>query len=95
MLSDIGFKCKVLARCDNQSAIIMFKDRSTGRAKHIDTRACFILDSIAKEQVEIKYISSEDQAADGLTKCTKVAQVDKVRAQLLGNQNLALHERGC
>ncbi|KAK2980783.1 hypothetical protein RJ640_009568 [Escallonia rubra] len=54
---------------DNKSAIALakipvFHDRS----KHIDTRYHFIHESIAKKQVQVKFVKSEDQVADIFTK---------------------------
>ncbi|KAH9669584.1 hypothetical protein KPL70_021844 [Citrus sinensis] len=67
---------------DNKSAIalsknLVFHDRS----KHIDTRYHFIRECIARKEVQIKYVKSQDQAANIFTKPLK--QEDFVRFRSL------------
>jgi hypothetical protein len=55
--------------CDNQSTIAMSKNPvQHGRTKHIDIRVHFIGDLVADQQVELKYVNTEEQVADILTK---------------------------
>ncbi|KAK2989293.1 hypothetical protein RJ640_027330 [Escallonia rubra] len=54
---------------DNKSAITLAKNPVFhDRSKHIDTRYHFIRESIAKKQVQVKFVKSEDQDADIFTK---------------------------
>ncbi|KAK2979862.1 hypothetical protein RJ640_002775 [Escallonia rubra] len=54
---------------DNKSAIALAKNPVFhDRSKHIDTRYHFIRESIAKKQVQVKFVKSEDQDADIFTK---------------------------
>ena len=54
---------------DNQPAIDLTKrPLSDGRTKHIDIRWCYIQQQINKGAIKVSWISTNDQAADGLTK---------------------------
>jgi hypothetical protein len=54
---------------DNQPAIDLTKrPLSDGRTKHIDIRCCYIQQQVNKGAVKVSWISTNDQAADGLTK---------------------------
>jgi hypothetical protein len=54
---------------DNQPAIDLTKrPLSDGRTKHIDIRWCYIQQQVNKGAVKVSWISTNDQAADGLTK---------------------------
>ena len=66
---------------DNKLAIalsknLVFHDRS----KHIDTRYHFIRECIVRKQVQIKYVKSQDQAADIFTKSFKKEDFVKFRS---------------
>ena len=72
---------------DNKSAIALAKNPVFhGRSKHIDTRFHYIRDCITKKEVELKYIKSQDQAADIFTKPLKLETFIKMRS-LLGVTN--------
>jgi len=72
---------------DNKSAIALAKNPVFHeRSKHIDTRFHFIQDCIMKKEVELKYIKSQDQAADIFTKPLKLETFIKMRS-LLGVTN--------
>ncbi|KAH9648545.1 hypothetical protein KPL70_025633 [Citrus sinensis] len=67
---------------DNKSAIALSKNPVFhDRSKHIDTRYHFIRECIARKEVQIKYVKSQDQAADIFTKPLK--QEDFVRFRSL------------
>ncbi|KAH9687903.1 hypothetical protein KPL70_014941 [Citrus sinensis] len=67
---------------DNKSAIALSKNPVFhDRSKHIDTRYHFIRECIARKEVQIKYVKSQDQAADIFTKPLK--QEDFVRFKSL------------
>ena len=54
---------------DNQSAIALSKNHSNStRSKHIDVRNYFCREQAAIGHILIKYIQTNDQVADGLTK---------------------------
>ncbi|KAK2973657.1 hypothetical protein RJ640_017029 [Escallonia rubra] len=68
---------------DNKSAIAFAKNSSFhDRSKHIDTRYHFIHESIAKKEVQVKFVKSEDQVADIFTKPLNREVFDKLRSRL-------------
>lgn len=69
LASDFDINCKPLLLCDNQSAISMSKTfENSKRVKHIDIRNHFLRNLIQDEKLEIKYVKSDDNIADMLTK---------------------------
>ncbi|KAK2993848.1 hypothetical protein RJ640_027325 [Escallonia rubra] len=68
---------------DNKSAIALAKNPVFhDRSKHIDTQYHFIRESIAKKQVQVKYVKSEDQDADIFTKPLNREVFEKLRNRL-------------
>ena len=54
---------------DNQGCLSFAKaERASGRVKHIDTKSHFIRELCERSVVELKYCSSSEMIADGLTK---------------------------
>ena len=61
--------------CDNQGAIALAKNpQFHARTKHIDIQHHFVREKINEGAVQLEYIETEGQVADGLTKA-----LDKVR----------------
>ena len=59
----------VVLHCDNQGAIALAKnDQFHARTKHIDIREKWVREAVAAGQVELQYIPTDSQLADGLTK---------------------------
>ena len=55
--------------CDNQAAINLAKNQQYhARSKHIDIQHKFVNEKVADGLVELRYIPTSDQVADGLTK---------------------------
>jgi hypothetical protein len=55
--------------CDNQAALFALKEGAVSdRSKHIDLKYHYVRDLHAKGSVKFKYVRSEDNAADILTK---------------------------
>lgn len=55
--------------CDNQGAIALAKDpRFHPRTKHIGVQHHWIREKIADKEIELEYVSTTKQVADGLTK---------------------------
>ncbi|OIT04124.1 retrovirus-related pol polyprotein from transposon tnt 1-94, partial [Nicotiana attenuata] len=68
---------------DNKSAQALAKNPVYhDRSKHIDTRYHFIRESIAKKEVELKYVKSHDQVADIFTKPLKFEDFQRLRSRL-------------
>ena len=68
---------------DNKSALalaknLVFHDRS----KHIDTRYHFIRECIARKEVQLEFVKSQDQVADIFTKPLKHNTFYKLQALL-------------
>ncbi len=69
-LGEIGFQqSRVHWFCDNQSTIIAAKTSGfNGRTRHVDTKLKFTRQEHELGNVELLYIPTDDQVADGLTK---------------------------
>ena len=68
---------------DNVGAIFLSQNRQVGqRTKHIDVREHFIRRLVENDQVEVKFVKSEDNHADILTKNVKQELFDKHSAQI-------------
>ena len=69
---------------DNQSTIKVCQNPEFhGRIKHIEIKYHFIRDQVKKKNFEIRYISSQNQQADMLTKPLNGVQLSKL-SYLLG-----------
>lgn len=73
--------------CDNKSTISMTKNSTFhNRIKHIDIRHYFILEIVAKEEIFVKYCTTDEQVADALTKSLSKEKFNYSRI-LLGVRN--------
>lgn len=70
LLTDFSYEnvCPVNIFCDNQSAIINANSDTIKRLKHIDIRYHFVKDLVKDNKICIKYIKTNEQPADMLTK---------------------------
>lgn len=70
LLSDFTCEniCPVNIFCDNQSAIINANSDIIKRLKHIDIRYHFVKDLVKENKICIKYVKTDEQPADILTK---------------------------
>lgn len=57
--------------CDNQSAMVIANTNTVKRLKHIDIKYHFIRELIEKQKNCLKYVKTEEQIADMLTKALK------------------------
>ena len=72
---------------DNKSAMELAKNPVFhNRSKHIDTRYHYIRECIARKEVQVEYVKSQDQIADIFTKPLKHEDFTKLRS-LLGMTN--------
>jgi len=70
---------------DNQGAIFLANNKTTGQqTKHIDVRYHFICELIDNGELEIKYIRSEENRADLLTKNLGEEKLTKFGKMILG-----------
>uniref|UniRef100_A0A2N9GX95 Uncharacterized protein n=1 Tax=Fagus sylvatica TaxID=28930 RepID=A0A2N9GX95_FAGSY len=68
---------------DNKSALALAKNPVFhDRSKHIDTRYHFIRECIARKEVQLEFVKSQDQVADIFTKPLKYDTFYKLRALL-------------
>lgn len=67
---------------DNQSTIKIANTFETKRCKHIDVKFHFIKDLVNSKRVEIKYISTNEQIADILTKAMAESKLNLFREGL-------------
>jgi hypothetical protein len=52
------------------------------RTKHIDTDFHFVRERVAKNKLDIRFISSKDQIVDGSTKVIPVKNLDDFKSNL-------------
>jgi len=66
--------------CDNQGAIALAKNpQFHARTKHIDIQHHFVRDKVTEGAVELQYIGTESQVADGLTKALDKIKFERFR----------------
>lgn len=69
LCSEFNNECCAELCIDNQSAIQMISNyENSKRSKHIDIKVHFIRDVAAKKMISLKYVTSEDNVADIMTK---------------------------
>ena len=69
--------------CDNKSTISMTKNPVFhGRTKYIELRYHFIRDQVITSTIEVKFCSTKDQVADGLTKALSYASFMKFQGNV-------------
>lgn len=74
---------------DNKSALDLAKNAVFhGRSKHIHVRYHFVRECVERGDIILKYVSSENQKADILTKALVTAKFEQMR-NLLGIKNLS------
>ncbi|XP_074377259.1 secreted RxLR effector protein 161-like [Apium graveolens] len=81
----------VIIYVDNMSAIDLAKNPVfQGRSKHIDIRYHFIRECVERGEIKVKYVITNEQRADVLTKAMETVKFEYMRA-LLGIQCLLKH----
>ena len=69
--------------CDNLGATYLSTNPVFhARTKHIEIDYHFVRERVASKNLEIKFISSKDQVADGFTKVLPVRELDKFKSNL-------------
>lgn len=86
VLYELGIKLNQPTKIfeDNQGAIFMSKNPETKRTKHMDVKYNFIRECVEKGNIELQYISTQDQLADIMTKQIPKDQFQKLRDIILG-----------
>ena len=71
--------------CDNQGAIALAKNPvNHKRSKHIDIKYHFVRDEIIMKRLCVKYISTEENVADILTKPVSSKRLNKFQSVVMG-----------
>jgi hypothetical protein len=66
--------------CDNQSAIAMTdKQNFSNKTKHVDVKFHFVRDMVKKEELELKYIATDVNIADLMTKPLGRVKMEQLR----------------
>ena len=81
----------IMLKCtDNKSAQALAKNPVFhDRSKHIDTRYHFIRDCIAKKEVKLEYVKTQDQIADIFTKPLKFEVFRRLRNSIGTKKKIA------
>ena len=69
LLQQLGFKTsKPITLYEDNKAAILFVDHPSDhrRSKHIDTRRYFVREAVTNGEIELVYVNTEDQLADGI-----------------------------
>lgn len=70
--------------CDNESAMTIAENENiTSRSKHIDIRYHFIKDHISSGDITLKWVSTDEQDADLLTKRMSTKRFEKFREKMM------------
>jgi transposase InsO family protein len=88
VLGDMGIPTATTTlHIDNQAAIALSKDTANnGKAKHYSTRVEFIRDEVKKKNIQPQYISTDNNAADLLTKGLGKNKTQRFVQELLGGK---------
>jgi hypothetical protein len=82
IMDELGMKLvkPITIGCDNQSCIRMATNPVLHeRTKHIEAQCHFIRDNIKKNRIELKYVRSQQQYADILTKALARPRFEELR----------------
>jgi histone deacetylase 1/2 len=91
LLAELGVRLRVAPRlwCDNLGATYLFANPVFhARAKHIEIDFHFVRERVARKQLEIRFIPSKDQLADGFTKALPTYKFEEFKSNLNLRQSL-------
>jgi histone deacetylase 1/2 len=84
-MKEIGIVCPPMARlwCDNIGAKYLSANSVFhARTKHIEVDYHFVRERVANKLLQIEYIPTGDQVADGFTKALSVRQLENLKNNL-------------
>jgi len=67
---------------DNQSTIAVASNTKSRRGKSIDIRYHSVREAVEKGEIQLKYIRSQDNIADILTKALGATALDSIRKKI-------------
>jgi hypothetical protein len=76
LLEELGFHMpKPIKTYKDYKAAILFSDHPGDhrRSKHIDTWRYFVREAVTNGEIQLVYVNTEDQLADGMTKALQPA----------------------
>lgn len=74
---------RIQVKCDNQSAICIARNQGYNpRTKHLDIRYHFVKDVLEQGIVELGYINTKEQPADGFTKALASQKLEEFKSLL-------------
>jgi len=85
LLGELGIKLKVKPRlwCDNLGATYLAANLVFhARTKHIEIDFHFVRERVARRQLEIRFVPTEDQVADGFTKALPQRKFEEFKNNL-------------
>jgi hypothetical protein len=85
LLTELGISHNPMARlwCDNISATYLSVNPVFhARTKHIEINFHFVRERVAQKLLEVRFISTDDQVADGFTKSLPRAKLKEFRNNL-------------
>lgn len=85
-----GYSEKMMLYCDNQSAIHLMTEHTagtSGKTKHIDVQYHFVQNRFQRGDIDVKYISTEEQKADIFTKAMPGPAFKNAVANVLGRSS--------
>lgn len=72
--------------CDNLGATYLFANLVFhARTKHIEIDFHFVREQVMKKQLQVKFISTHDQIADGFTKTLPVGKLQEFKSNINSN----------
>jgi hypothetical protein len=85
VFTELGVKFRRLSHlwCDNLGATYLSANLVfNARAKHIEIDFHFVRERVAKRKIEVQFIASNDQVADGFTKALPTHKLDVFKSNL-------------
>jgi hypothetical protein len=85
LLTELGVRFQRLSQlwCDNLGATYLSANPAFhARAKHLEIDFHFVRERVAKRQLEVRFIASNEQAADGFTKALPTYKLEVFKRNL-------------
>jgi hypothetical protein len=85
LLAELGVRLRATSRlwCDNLGATYLSANPVFhARAKHIEIDFHFVRERVVRKQLQVRFISSKDQLADGFTKALPVHKFEDFKSNL-------------